>query len=857
MIMKKFQLCLLSCLLPCLLWAGGIHGVLQDAQGPLPSADVLLFKISDTTHVFRTDMSIDDGSFSFKDVPLGRYMVKVEFMGYRTKKIGVTLSSARPEIKEMHIRMQDDTKMLKEVVITGQRSALHVDADKKTFLVNAGAVTEGVSASDILKDVPTVNVDVEGNVSLRNNENVEVYINGKPAGLNDENRGDILEQLPASSIEKVEVVTNPSSKYNAEGEAGIINIVMKEDHKKGYYGSVTTGLNYPTGGSLGGSLGASLNYTTGKWDLSGSFGVQRSTLEGERTRNRRSYAGGDTSITNSDADIERKIKSGFLRLGAVLHLDSCNSFSWNGMGSLASRDNTENYRYEYGRLLYGNERFSRYSTSDNYTDSERDVFSSSLDYTHKFRKEGEQLTASFAYSQNWGDNDADYNLADQDSLHSFVPNSSSARHEDQDRKMHNYTFQTDYVLPLGNTSKLETGTKASWQNDHNNAFNQERPAGKTEYEQRDNLSNDFELQQNIYALYASLSGQFSKRLKFNAGLRGELTDMDWTQHTTGEKSNSDPYLDLFPSAFLSYTLSKTDELQLNYTRRISRPRLSRINPYINSSDSANLSFGNPDLDPEMTHSLEFNYVKNANGDLYTASLYYKYTDGVISSYSWMDGEVMKTTYGNLSSSYSDGLELIAKNHIKFITLTSNLNFYYTKLNGGSLTINSIDHTSNLISAQTVHVSDNSSLSWTGKMNADLDLPWKLQGQISANYLSPVARTQGRSHHVFTMNAGLKRSFCDRKLTASVSVRDLFDSFRFKNSTCDSNFDQESSFYRGGRTFYLNLTYNFGNMGGSKKNSKNRKGDDGGTDIEEMDDLSASDVSSAQSAFFCSQSVSLF
>lgn len=819
-------------------FAGSLRGTVSDNEGGMPGADILLYKQSDTTSIYQQDVTDDNGRFSFNPLPNGRYMLKVEFVGYKTKKINFTISNAKPDIKAMAVKMQDDVEMMQAVVVTGERTALHVDADKKTFLVNSNAVTEGVSISDMLREVPSVDVDVEGTVSLRGNESVEIYINGKPAGLSDGNAAEVLEQLPASSIEKVEIITNPSSKYNAEGHAGIINIVLKDDNRKGYYGSVTGGLNVPIDGQIGGSLGASITYTTKQWTLNGSLGFQRNSNEGKRERERQSFAGADTSFTNSYAKGPRNRTSEFLRLGATYRIDEKNTISWNGLGSLAQRDFEEKYKYTNGHILNGQSIADRYSISDNETEGDRNMLSTTIDYTHTFAKEGESLSAAASFSTSKSNSTNDYLLATTDENCVALPGSMTYKNESRDERSKETTLQIDYSLPIGK-GKMEMGAKGSFRNSTNESDSMmmdENAAGFAD-RRRDtpaSATNDFEMQENIYAGYASYSGKLTKRLKYNIGLRGELTDLSWKQNLTNDKSKKDPYFNLFPSAFLSYTLNETDELQLNYTRRLARPRMRFINPYVSQNDSLNVMYGNPDLDPELTHSLELNYVKNVEGDLYTASLYYKRTDDVIARYTWLNGNVATTTFGNMSKQQSTGLELIAKNHISLLTLTTNLNFYYSQLDGGEFHINQIDKTTGAITPTLASLDENSSFSWTAKMTADLKLPASITGQISGNYMSPRALSQGRSHHMFTMNAGVRRPFLNRKLNVSFTVRDIFSTFKFRSNTYDDTFNQENEFSRGGATFLLNASYNFGNMKSSK--SKGKGGEERENNVEEFEEM---------------------
>lgn len=818
-------------LTPATLLAGSIEGVVNDNAGGIPFADVILYQQSDTIQVFRADVTGEDGTFILDNIPNGHYMLKVEAISMKTKRINLSITNAKPHIKSIKVNMKDDVQMISGAEVVGQRTALHVDADKKTFLVNAGAVVEGVSASDLLREVPSVDVDVEGNVSLRNNEGVEIYINGKPAGISDGNASEILEQLPANSIEKVEVITNPSSKYNAEGSAGIINIVLKEDARQGYYGSANAGLNVPVSGHPSGSLGANITYNTRKWMLSGSLGWQGRDNIGESKRTLEQYNNGDTTISCTDGDNHRKRNSENVNLGATYRINDKNSISWRGMANFAQRDNTSDVDVDNGA-----------ENDYKQTEGRRTGLNTTLDYNHEFDKKDETLRIAASANTSRNKNENGYSTTLFDNEFNPIDDSRTFKFETSKTRYSQYTLQADYSLPL-TSGKIELGAKGDWSKNQletentkftykDQAIEGNNNSALEEKGQEPKKENDFEMSQNIYALYATYSNKLGKRLKYNVGLRGELTDMKWEENLNGDESSKDPYFKLFPSAFFGYTISEKDELQLNYTRRLTRPRMRFINPYVNMNDARGCNYGNPDLDPEMTHAVELNYVRNVDGDLYTASVYFKHTDDLISRFTWVDdNDLSNTTFGNMGKCQEEGLELIAKNHIGFLTLTSNVNLYYYSIKGGNHNINVVDINDGHITNKNVHINDESSFSWTGKVSADMNLPWKLTGQVTANYNSPKAAIQGRFHHIFTMNAGLKRSFLERKLNASISVRDLFNTFKLHSTSYGDNFYQDNEFRFSGTTIFLNVSYNFGNM----KNNKKKQG--GRAEREETEDFS--------------------
>ena len=792
-----------------------ISGHIVDTDSlPLPSAAVLLYKGDNTNNEQGTATDLD-GNFTFSNLTAGEYRLVISFMGYKEKTVHAKLTNEKNTIKYSKIILQEDAALLSAVEVEAKRSSLQVDIDKKTFLVNESAVTDGMSASEILKEIPSVDVDVEGTVSLRNNENVEIYINGKPSGLSDENRGDILEQLPAGSIERVEVITNPSSKFSAEGSAGIINIVLKNNTKQStYFGSVSAGISYPWGWKPGGNVGANINVSKNKWSTTASIGYTNKKMKGSSLTERETYKG-DTILLNQESDNDFNMNTIFARVGTSCQIDSTNKIGLSGMFSYGGRDRNQYIDYDKGYLSDGTEVYNAYQQRNSLNTSERFVGNAMIDYTHDF-SEGHSLTSSFTFSANSNESDRDYEQIEYDSLHSVIDMAGYNQYQYTYNHNRNYEGQIDYVNPLTATSKLEAGVKLSFLNQFNKVNSSIKRDGEDSYSTQPELDNDFELHQNIYAAYASYGARFHK-FAMQLGLRGELTDADWRLNTTGEESTKKPYFDLFPTAFFSYKLTDNDELQLSYTRRISRPRRQWINPYINVADSTNISFGNPDLDPEYANMIEMNYVKTFNRHTFTSAIYYELCQDIVQRYSWMTEESMISTFANMTNSHSTGVELILKDSWKVVNLTTNLNFYYYKLKGGDFVVTSVYNGST--SDVDVTIKDRESFSWTAKISADFSLPKSFALQLTGDYRSPRATAQGKSLYDYYFNLGLKRAFLQKRLVATLSVRDLLNSRKRRADTWSDTFFQHSENQWSGRTISLNVTYNFGNM--QKKNKKEK------------------------------------
>lgn len=814
--------------------ASKISGQVFDAEEKsLPMADVILYAADGVTQV-DGESTDDDGNFLIEGLSVDDYVLEVSFMGYKSKRIKVSLTDEKPNVRYKKIVLVEDADMLEAVDVSATQTSLKVDIDKKVYRVNTNAVGEGTSASEILKEIPSVEVDVEGKVSLRNSENVEIYINGKPAGLTDENRGDILEQLPAGSVAQVEVISNPSSKFDAEGSAGIINIIMKTTEKKDatYYGSVSAGAIYPWKGKVRGNVGANINYSKGKWGLNSSIGVVHREMVGGGYTNRETYLNGDTTYLDQTRDQVFGIKSGFFRMGVDFNPNDKNKFGLSGMFSIGGRVNDQVLKFYDGDILNGQRTLMEEQLRLTQTEGMRLMGNVTLDYKHIFA-EGNEWSSAISFSPNSHSNDQTYNQicqysATADSLLSDLHMEDYQQFQVSDGHNRTLDIQSDYSKKLKGTAKIETGVKLSFSTQGNNVTSEIQPYGATAPTDQPELHNDFELHQNVYAAYVSYAQKFGK-FGMQLGLRGELTDIEWDLFSADDHSDKKPYGNLFPSAFFSYALSEKSELQLSYTRRISRPRRYWLNPYVNVSDPANIYFGNPNLDPEISNSTEFSYLLNFKKSTFMASLYYRATQDLVQQYKWIYNDAMWSTRANLATSHSGGLELILKNSFKIVNLTYNVNLYAYALKGGVFNVSTVIPGEGIFDRE-VTIQDRSNFSWTGQISADFTLPKAIRFQATGNYRSPSTAAQGKNLHNYSVNLGLRKSFLNQKLTASLAVRDLLNSRKRGSETWDDTFYQKSEFSFSGRTFNLNLSYNFGNLKG--KDRKMKEGKQGG--VEEDD-----------------------
>lgn len=783
--------------------AVSIKGSVVDAadQSPLDFVNITLFKQGSTKPV--TFVSTDTkGTFVLPTIEKGKYNVRLSYVGFTTVNQLVEVNDQHIDLGT--IKMDADSKNLKEVEVLGQGSQMHFDIDKKVFSVDQNISAAGGSASDVLKNIPSVTVDNQGNVSLRKDGNVEVWINGKASGLTVDNRAQVLQQMPAESIESIEVMTNPSAKFNPEGSAGIINIVMKQKHKAGYYGSVSAGTTIPDNGKLGQNYGASVNYSSSKVDAYVNMGYRAMSFEGGSRTDRTNFAAKDslllnqnTSVLNQNSITSTAFSGLFMRAGVDYHLDTKNTLSLSGFGMVGSGDqnsaitNTTTNIVTNGKNVF---------TQENTGKGTRPSLNMNLDYRHDFDKKGSNLMANLSYSNHNRTGNNAYVQTD-----TIVRSNITQVTDDKNKELE---LKVDYTNKLTENSKLEAG----WQSTLGNRLSTSTGLNNVTGFNLPAYFDSFDYNEQINSAYVTYGSRY-KNLTFQLGLRAEYYTKQFTDNTmdsTGIKNSpntftADPIFHVFPSFYLSYTLPDNGELQFNYSNRVNRPRGRQINPYRNYSDPINISYGNPELLPQYVSSLELNYIKSWDAQTLSASMYYHKTDNVIEGVKYVNNNIMENTYLNIAKSQNTGLELISKNRLfKILSLTSTLNVYYSKLDSATYSNPKFPDLKTTIPGQ-------SSFSWSGNIMANFMLSKTFSGQITGEYESPQLIAQGKENARYSVDLGIRQTFMDRKLSVSLNVRDLLNSDRDNSTTSGSGFYQNTSSYFHGRMFGLTVGYNFGNM----------------------------------------------
>ncbi len=795
--MKKALLFLLTLLMPLLLPAqtadGTIKGQLIDSKSkePLEFVTVALLPKGSSTPI--NGCSTDEkGNFTIAQVKAGDYIVKISFVGYLDDERSIQMPKGG-RINIGTIRLKPDNKLLKEVVVTEQRSQMKFDIDKRVFTIDQNIAATGGSATDVLEDIPSVEVSNEGTVSLRGSESVTVWINGKASGLTADNQGDILQQMPAGSIEKIEVITNPSAKHSPEGTAGIINIVLKRDRKAGYYGSVQAG-----GDSQGGyNAGGNVNYSSGKLDAYVGLNYRNMNHDGEGDSFTEYFA--RDAFQKQHTENSREPQNLFARAGLTWRFTEKDELYTNLMAMRTKGEFGTSVHTQGGKLSTMEISETRLRTTDQ--TNKPSMLNFEGGYRHTF-KDGHFIDLSASHNIWKMKREAVYRQSTEWAGNPNIANSYQYQHVKSEST--NTEIKLDYENKISENTRIEAGYHANFSRDENPTITYNDEAHTQEDK---NLFNRFIYNQDTHALYGTYSGRIGK-FGYQAGLRAEYwrvktRSLNWEQEHNGPLPayTDKDFFSLFPSLFLSYSLPAGNEIQVNYTRRLRRPWGGQLNSFSNISDSTNISFGNPDLTPEYSNAYELNYIKNWDNHTLSVSGYYRTTDDVIERISYNQGNVIYTTFENVASQQSAGLEIIGKNRLfKILDLTTTLNLFYYKLDGFKYTINE----------QTITGEADENFSWNARMTASVILPWAVTMQATGRYNAKRIVAQGHREPNYSLDLGARKSF-NQHWSLSLNVRDLLDSRGWHTVTGDSNFRRDAKNSHGGRRFSLTLTYSFGNM----------------------------------------------
>jgi outer membrane receptor protein involved in Fe transport len=761
-----------------------IKGKIIEAQtkAPLAYAEVRILKNTDSTLV-TGGISDDKGQVSLQ-VPYGQYYAVVEFLGYQAIKISnLVLSAEKTTLDLGQISLSASAQNLQEVVVQAEKSSMELTLDKKIFNVGKDLANAGGTASDILSNVPSVSVDGEGNVKLRGSENVRILIDGKPSGLVSFKGGSGLQQLQGSLVDKVEVITNPSARYEAEGQAGIINIILKKDRRQGFNGS----FDLITGNPDNFGAGANINYRRNKINFFLNYSLAYRLQPGRGKLYQEVYGKDTTRILQQSNENRMRGANNSINGGLDYYFDDKNiltaSYLWRR--SDARRINDIVYKDYLFNLN------NPYSTTARQQDETEDEPNSeyALSYKRSFEKKGHELIADVRYLDYWEHSDQTFtqNSVFADGIVNKVGSLTQKSINDETEKQ--WLFQVDYTRPLGKDGKYELGVRSSFRDMTNDYFVSQRDSTGT-FQILANLNNNFLYNENINAAYAIVSNKL-KRFSYQFGLRAESTDIKTTLEQTNQ-SNPRKYSNLFPSVHFTYKLPHENSLQIGYSRRVRRPRYNELSPFVTFSDNRNFFSGNPDLNPEFTDAFELGHVVFFEKGSLASSLYYRYTTGKINSIRQVNDNGFSTTRPeNLVDEQAFGAEFTSSYALKkWWKLDFNFNFFRAITDG-----------SNIVST---YKSD--TYTWFTRQTSRFTLSKKTDLQIRANYEAPRKTPQGESKSIFWTDFSMSQDLFKGKGKLVLNVLDVFNSRRFRSITRGENFYTESNFQM--RRRQVNLTLNY-------------------------------------------------
>ena len=776
-----------------------VTGTITDSETniPLEYATISVFNV-DSEKAVNGVISDSNGEFSI-ELNKGNYDFKVEFISFKIKYYrNITVNDP---LDLGTIELSIDENMLEEIEVIGEKTEIEIKLDKTVYNIGKDLTLKGSSVSDVLDNLPSVEVDIEGNVSLRGNESVRILINGKPSGLVGISSNEALKQFPSESVEKVEVITSPSARYNAEGTAGIINIILRRSKLTGFNGSLSLNSGYPERYGVS----ANLNYRTKKLNFFNNVGYNTRTSEGSFINETEYYT--DQAINNflnenGVRDSERN--SNYLNTGIEYFISDKTSL----VGSYVSRksdgftNNTNNVNQNFNTISKFSERLEKESEID-------DTNEFSINLTHDFNKEGHVLTIDYQKEKS------------SENENGFISNSQLkpvftkylSEKVNTDEIQESELFKIDYVLPIKKDGQFELGFRRSNQyQDIDYLAENEDLNGN--FINDLNLSNTLLYNEKVNAFYTQY-GNKKNKFSFLLGLRYEESKTTVKQ-LANNTNNVKNYNDFFPTLNLSYQIKENETITFGYNRRIRRARSYFINPFPSKSSATNIFQGNPNIDPTYSNGIDLGYLKRYEKLTLNGSVYYRKETGVFTFISENTGDfvlvneilvpVLRRTPINLASNKQIGLELNANfTQSKNWRLNGSLNFYESETLGEYMGI----------------TYDSKNLTWSGRLSNNLKLFSSVDWQTSFRYRAPQKTAVSERKASLYSNTAFSKDLSKDKITLTFKVNDIFETGKWRIESFNENYKSYSeSNWRGGRTLELNLIYRFNQK---KKQSRNSGG----------------------------------
>jgi outer membrane receptor protein involved in Fe transport len=771
--------------------SGEISGTVKDVENGNPiEADIRLFT-GDTVFV-KGSKCDSTGHFDLNNLAFGTYKIEISLMEYSSMTVdNIKLDASNSSKSFDTLKLKKQNVTTEEIVVEDQKGLLSMVGDKKVFNVDNSIITKGGTALDVLKKVPMVDVDMDDNVSLRGSKNVKILVDDKPPKFAS------LKQIPAEAIDRVEVITNPSAKYEAEGVTGIINIVMKENNKLGFNGNFNLGSGYTDRYWGGGSI----NLKKNKWTFFGS-----------------SYLGSVSGYKfDYTSDVNYTNPVSFYRGDGKGTASSRYMFFQGGIENEFVKSNNIGLELNYNKGHWKNDQFATsgnldslsnltsYYTRKNLLDGIWEGFTASLYYSGKLDGEGRELSGDITYTSQKNDYNLDLTRSDYDGNKVPVTADPFRQKDDNIFRSYNINAQLDYVHPLSKITKLEAGYKGTFRKNDNEYDSDTLDYNTNSYIRNLSISNHFKLNENINAVYGVFSSSISQ-FSYKAGLRLEHTNAIGELFTGGNNFRKN-YLDYFPTLSLSYRIGTENQVQVSYSRRITRPNIWRLNPFYSKNNPKMWRVGNADLNPEYTDSYELSYSFFKQIISVTPMVFFRQSHDVISNYSYLNNDnVLITTFINAAGSKAYGLDLVLGSRaFPWLNMNGTLSLYNTKFDEDPVTENAQEE----------------GFSWKGNLRASLNFTDLFSLELYYNYEGKVVNAQGESQPSQNFDAGISKTFFGLA-TVSLRASDIFNTMKWGQDANTSDYYSTNRSHFDSRTVYLSISVLFGNTTEHYQMSKKEK-----------------------------------
>ncbi|MGX1930875.1 TonB-dependent receptor domain-containing protein [Flagellimonas sp. 2504JD4-2] len=779
---------------------GSISGIVidNDLKQPVAYAAIVI-KSEDGTETITGGITTDEGTFEIKKLPEGSFVLEVQFIGYKTHSQKLVITKRNRKVNVGTITLMEETAELDEVEVVAERTTIEQRVDRKVINVGKDLTTAGATASDIMNNIPSLNVDSQtGDITMRGNSNVRVMVDGK---LSNVPVAQLLRQIPSTSIKSIELITNPSAKYNPEGMSGIINIVLHKNANIGFNGSITTGLTKGIEAKFNSSI--DLNYRNGKFNFYGNYGNNIGKYVNDGTITRLD----ENSL--QEFDFFNNNKSHLYKVGVDFYLNDKNTIS------VFTNQNIFDGKGEGITAVTYNDDLARNLTQFFNDVSDNTSGQYNFNYKLDFAKEGHNIELEVDHNEFESGQDANFRTSGASLFPDYMDFVDTER---------NQTFiNLDYVNPLDSISKIEVGLESrTFETDVDYSstglsFNSGGDLIPTP-------STDFVYNMDIYSAYATFS---QKRNKWSYQVGVRIEDVEVKADTNTVRAFTDKYTQVYPSAFLTYSPNEKDQWQVSYSKRVDRPGLGQVNPIREWATPLISSFGNPSLEPQFTNSYELNYTRRIKNGSITSGIFYRSISDEINRAVYVDRldfNKLILTFDNFDNTSAYGFELSTNyKPIKWWSINGSFDFYSQTQRGitESLDPDVVDPTEDDITVENVEV-DNTA--WNLRMNNSFKINKKLTLQAFGFYRGQNRTLQFEVRPMYFANLGARYSFAQGKGTLSFNYNDIFNTMRF-GFDGQRPYLQKGGFNWESNNVYVGMNYRFG---GGKYRAKQRKRRDNNT-----------------------------